>query len=118
MREIMRRRVLIVKNWLFEPYGTCSLLVLTLRHKLERLWIVLHVKPIRRHFALGFPRARLSLSQEKSSGVEIGVVNRPYSRWPPCWICYYLHTSEGANNTSSRGCNKHLSLTDDCFHVY
>ena len=29
-------------------------------------------KPMRRHFVLGFPRALLSLSQEKSSGVEIG----------------------------------------------
>ena len=30
-------------------------------------------KPIRRHFASGFPRALLSLSQEKSSGVEIEI---------------------------------------------
>ena len=29
MQEIMRRRVLKAKNWLFEPYGACSLLVLT-----------------------------------------------------------------------------------------
>ena len=28
-------------------------------------------KPMRRHFVSGFPRAFLSLSQEKSSGVEI-----------------------------------------------
>ena len=28
-RENMRRRVLVAKNWLFEPYGACSLLVLT-----------------------------------------------------------------------------------------
>ena len=30
-------------------------------------------KPIRRHFVSGFPRARLSLSQEKSPGVEIDI---------------------------------------------
>ena len=29
-------------------------------------------KPMKRHFASGFPRALLSLGQEKSSGVEIG----------------------------------------------
>ena len=29
---------------------------------------------MRRHFVSGFPRALLSLSQEKSSGVEIGSV--------------------------------------------
>ena len=28
-QENMRRRVLMAKNWLFEPYGACSLLVLT-----------------------------------------------------------------------------------------
>ena len=34
-------------------------------------------KPMRRHFVSGFPRALLSLSQEKSSGVEIdGDANR------------------------------------------
>ena len=38
----MRRRVLTAKNWLFEPYGTCSLLVLTWMHQLETLFIVLH----------------------------------------------------------------------------
>ena len=31
---------------------------------------------MRRHFVSGFPRALLSLSQEKSSGVEIGEVRR------------------------------------------
>ena len=31
-------------------------------------------KPMRRHFVSGFPRALLSLSQEKSSGVEIETV--------------------------------------------
>ena len=30
-------------------------------------------KPMRRHFVSGFPRALLSLSQEKSSGVEIAI---------------------------------------------
>ena len=29
---------------------------------------------MRRHFASGFPRALLSLSQEKSSGVETGML--------------------------------------------
>ena len=34
-------------------------------------------KPTRRHFVSGFPRALLSLSQEKSSGDEIGVQQLP-----------------------------------------
>ena len=37
----MRRRVLKAKNCLFEPYGACSLLVLTQMHQLEMLFIVL-----------------------------------------------------------------------------
>ena len=37
----MRRWVLIAKNWLFELYGACSLLVLTRMHQLETLFIVL-----------------------------------------------------------------------------
>ena len=36
-------------------------------------------KPMRRHFVSGCPRALLSLSQEKSSGLEIGV------DWRYCW---------------------------------
>ena len=35
-------RAPIAKNWLFEPYGACSLLVLTSMHLLETLLIVLH----------------------------------------------------------------------------
>ena len=42
MEENMRRRILIAKNWLFEPYGACSLLVLTWMHQSETLLIVLH----------------------------------------------------------------------------
>ena len=38
----MRLRVLVAKNWLFEPYGACSLLVLTWMHQLETLLIVRH----------------------------------------------------------------------------
>ena len=38
----MRRSVLIAKNWLFEPYRACSLLVLTRMHQSETLFIVLH----------------------------------------------------------------------------
>ena len=38
----MRRRVLIAKNLLFEPYSACSLLVVTWMHQLETLLIVLH----------------------------------------------------------------------------
>ena len=37
-------------------------------------------KPMRRHFVLGFPRATLSLSQEKSSGVEIRFI------LSSCWL--------------------------------
>ena len=71
----MHSRVLIAKNWLFELNGACSLLVLTWRHQLETLFIVLHEnQPMRRHFASGLPKALLSLSQEKSSGVEIAVI--------------------------------------------
>ena len=40
----MRRRILTAKNWLFEPYGACSLLVLTWMHQLVTLLIVLHEK--------------------------------------------------------------------------
>ena len=36
-------------------------------------------KPMRRHFVSGFPRALLSLSQEKSSGVEIEIEDDIYS---------------------------------------
>ena len=32
-----------------------------------------------RHFVSGFPRALLSLSQEKSSGVEIDLLIKPYN---------------------------------------
>ena len=35
MLENLRRRVLIAKNWLFEPFGACSLLVLVL-HENQR----------------------------------------------------------------------------------
>ena len=35
---------------------------------------------MRRHFVSGFPRALISLSQEKSPGVEIGVVVQLLSR--------------------------------------
>ena len=42
-------------------------------------------KPMRRHFVSGFPRALLSLSQEKSSGVEI------------VYMCAHDHDSEGEN---------------------
>ena len=38
----MRHRAPIAKNWLFEPYGACSLLELTWMHQLETLLIVLH----------------------------------------------------------------------------
>ena len=42
MQENMRRRVLIAKNRLLEPYGACSLLVLAWMHQLKTLLIVLH----------------------------------------------------------------------------
>ena len=42
MQENMRRRVLIAKNRLLEPYGACSLLVLAWMYQLETLLIVLH----------------------------------------------------------------------------
>ena len=42
MQENMRRRVLIAKNRLLEPYGACSLLVLAWMHQLETLLFVLH----------------------------------------------------------------------------
>ena len=38
----MCRRVLIAKTWQFEPYGACSILVLTWMHQWETLLIVLH----------------------------------------------------------------------------
>ena len=42
VQENMRRRVLMAKNWLFEPYGACPLLVLTWMHQWETLLIVLY----------------------------------------------------------------------------
>ena len=42
MSENMRGRVVIANNWLLEPCGACSLLVLTWMHQLETLLIVLH----------------------------------------------------------------------------
>ena len=71
MSENMRRGVLIAKNWLIEPYGACSLLVLTMNAPIRGAFDCSSRKPMRRYFVSGFPRALLSLSQEKSSGVEI-----------------------------------------------
>ena len=44
---------------------------------------------MRRHFVSGFPRALLSLSQEKSSGVEIGVTGADQKKsghWGRDWM--------------------------------
>ena len=68
MQGNMRRRVLIAKNWLLEPYGACSLLM---DAPIRNAFDCSSRKPMRRHFVSGFPRALLSLSQKMSSGVEI-----------------------------------------------
>ena len=54
------------KIGLFEPYANMNAPIRDAFDCSSR-------KPMRRHFVSGFPRALLSLSQEKSSGVEIGL---------------------------------------------
>ena len=51
----MRSRVLTAKNWLFELYGACSLLVLTWMHQLETIFIVLHENQWEDTLLPGFP---------------------------------------------------------------
>ena len=64
----MRRRVLIAKNWIFETYCTPGA---NMNAPIRDAFDCSSRKPMRRHFASGFPRDLLSLSQEKSSGFEI-----------------------------------------------
>ena len=58
-------------------YGSYSLRLLTPRANMNApirdAFDCSSRKPTRRHFVSGFPRAILSLGQEKSSGVEIAV---------------------------------------------
>ena len=46
---------IIAKNWLFEPYGACSLLVVTWMHRLETLLIVLYENQWEDTLLQGFP---------------------------------------------------------------
>ena len=63
---------LIANNWLFEPYGACSLLVLTWMHKSETLVIALYENQWEDTLYQSFPE--LLCTKEKSSGVEIALV--------------------------------------------
>ena len=76
----MRLRVLMAKNWQFEPYGACSLLVANMNAPIRDAFDCSSRKPMRRHFVSGFPRALLSLSQEKSSWVEIEKSGKDYAK--------------------------------------
>ena len=49
-------------------------------------------KPMRRHFVSGFPRALLSLGQEKSSGVEIGIGTWKFQPMVTTVACRILNT--------------------------
>ena len=85
----MRGRVLVAKNWLFEHYGAWSLHAFDCSPR----------KPMRRQFVSGFARALLSLSQEKTSGVEIG--------WcygvSPCYFCsFFFHGQTAIYSASDR----------------
>ena len=72
MQENMRRRVLIAKNWLNIGTLRCLLTPRTnMNAPIRDAFDCSSRKPMRRHFVSGFPKALLSLSQEKSSGVEI-----------------------------------------------
>ena len=71
MKKNMHRRVVIAKNWPFETYGAGSLLVLTcVNAPIRDAFDCSLRKPMRQH-CFRVSRGLLSLSQEKSSGVEI-----------------------------------------------
>ena len=72
MKENMRRRVLIAKMvvWTLRRMLTPRA---NMNAPIRDAFDCSSRKPMRRHFVSGFPRAPLSLSQEKSSGVEIAV---------------------------------------------
>ena len=73
MQENMRRRVLIAKK---PAIGTLRRLLTpraSMNAPIRDAFDCSSRKPMRRHFVSWFPRALLSLSQEKSSGVEIEV---------------------------------------------
>ena len=76
MQENMRRRVLIAQNWVFEPYGNLLTPRANMNAPIRDAFECSSRKPRRRHFVSGFPGDLLSLSQEKSSGVEIA--SQPY----------------------------------------
>ena len=67
----MRRRTLVANNWLFEPSRRLLTPRANVNAPIRDAFDCSSRKPMKRHIVSGFPRALLSLSQEKSSGVEI-----------------------------------------------